>query len=431
MNRRSALAVLVIAVLLATVLWFVNREDDSRFRPSGTAAVIPEASLDFDAYVQQSRSRIRAALATNFFNRDPWPFGEAYPLEQVVNMRAPYELVGEGNDCDNVPRTGFLLLHGLTDSPYLLKPLARDLAARYPCALVRGLLTPGHGTVPGDLLTAGLKDWRQAVAWGIDGFDGVVDKLYVLGYSNGSALVLDYLNTHATPPAMAGVILLSPGLEARNSLTRYAPYLQYVLPWSGREAERDAVKYESLPTHAAAEFYRLTREVTQTDFKPLSVPVMMVMSGDDTTVVPETALDFFCSKVQARRLALWYHSVAGNEPPTRQCAGLEVAEENFAASNVVSLSHVGISMPPDDPHYGARGNYVHCLAYDDTPQLLAQCLNDAAQSVYGELSLRDGTGLYRGKTLRRATFNPDYAGMLGRIICFIDARCGEEPEHDL
>ena len=72
----------------------------------------------------------------------------------VVEDRAPFELVPERGRCprgaDGRHARAALLLHDLGGTPYEMRDIARAFAA--DCYLVRAVLLPGHGTVPGDLL---------------------------------------------------------------------------------------------------------------------------------------------------------------------------------------------------------------------------------------------------------------------------------------
>ena len=417
---------LTLAMLLLLILGYVFRPGqlDPRFYPSDSPAVIPDASLGFTDYVMNNRARVREALTKYNFTKETWPFGTAYPLERVVDMRAPYQIEPTGSDCSNQSTQGFLLIHGLSDSPWLLRSVAQTLSEQFSCALIRGLLSPGHGTVPGDLKTVRREDWAATVAWGVDSFADLADELYIVGYSNGAPLALQYLDQHRESKRITGLILLSPGLEVRDKLAPLSPYVGLLRPWVARHEDRDAAKYESFPMHAVAEFYRLTQSVTDAAFRPLDVPVMMVMSGNDTTVNPQAALDFFCSRVSGRRLGIWYESPPSDSAPPQTCSGLETHRLQNDDPRFVSYSHVAIAIPPDDPHYGKDGNYANCLAYAVGSENRDSCVQDPAATVYGENDLIDENGLYQGKLLRRASYNPDFDAMMEQVRCFILGTCG-------
>ncbi|NOZ87746.1 MAG: alpha/beta fold hydrolase [Deltaproteobacteria bacterium] len=71
----------------------------------------------------------------------------------IIRGAKPYEL-GTGNQA-------VLLVHGLTGTPFEMRPLAEHLAEKgYFC---RGMLLPGHGTTPKDLDKRKWSDWFRAV----------------------------------------------------------------------------------------------------------------------------------------------------------------------------------------------------------------------------------------------------------------------------
>ena len=59
------------------------------------------------------------------------------------------------------PLAGVLLLHGLSDSPYSMRPLGEALHRRG--AMVLGLRIPGHGTAPSGLVETRWQDMAAAV----------------------------------------------------------------------------------------------------------------------------------------------------------------------------------------------------------------------------------------------------------------------------
>ena len=416
---------LVALVLFPLYLFGVIPILDSRFQPSASPAYQPVAGDSFNHYIEQNRRRIRSALETHFYSKVEWPFGPGYPIEKVVQMRSPFELPPDQSQCGpaaDSPRKGFLLVHGLTDSPYLLSEFAGSLKLKFPCSTVRSVLVPGHGTVPGDLLNVRLEDWQQTVAFGVESFESQVDDLYMVGYSNGAPLAIDYLQENPHDTLISGFILLSPGLEAAQSSISMAPWLKYLLRWVSRGEDTDAVKYDSMPTNAAALFYQVTNQVSNS--QPLERPVFMALSGDDTTVNPDFSVEFFCSRVNSgKRKLIWYRSQATGSTPAETCDGVEIVDVALSEPRFISHSHVSISMPAANDHYGLDGNYAACSAYLDDQQTYSDCRDDNANTLYGENTLRDDNRLYQGKLVRRATFNPYYDEMVDAVSCFVDDNC--------
>ncbi len=72
-------------------------------------------------------------------------------------------------------RGGALLIHGLSDSPYSLRPLAEVLRRHGFYAL--SLRMPGHGTTPAALTRADREDWLAAVRLGARHVRGRIENL--------------------------------------------------------------------------------------------------------------------------------------------------------------------------------------------------------------------------------------------------------------
>lgn len=410
------LASILCLCLSATTL---SAAESPLYQASGLEATIPNGQSSFRSYVLANETRIRQVLQNDYFALRDAPFGPGYDIDTVLAMRAPYEIrpprscVGAGQD------TGFLLIHGLTDSPYLLHDIAASLLAEYPCALLRGLLLPGHSTVPGDTLVMRHEDWMETTEYGVNSFRDEVDALYMVGFSTGTTLSLRYADTHRDDALLKGLIMLSPAVAANSSVAFLAPYLRWVKDWLSQHAEEDAARYESFSVNAGAQFYELSKELSDPDFRPLAVPVFMAGSADDSTVNMEAARAFFCTKAPSgQRSMLWYQAQATAVAPQGVCEGLRVLAAESTAHRVVNLAHTSLTMSPDNRHYGLHGRYRICLHYGVDTEDYRQCRDDDAQTVYGETGLASD-GRYEGKLVRRGSFNPHYAQMFAAIVDFI------------
>jgi len=427
--NKKALFYVLLSVLFIGLSGYMHGYNpllDNRLLPYD-GVHMPAPTEEFSEYVAHNRALIRAALVDLGYGSDRAANLTPYTLEELVDMRAPFELSEAGATCISSQAgagKGFLLIHGLSDSPYLLRSVAQSLSEAFPCALIRSLLTPGHGTVPGALLTVDRADWQQITTYGVNSFRQQVDELYVVGYSNGAALILDYLDNNRTEDLVQGLVFLSPGLRAINPQIVLAPYVKYFLHWVSRGEDTDAVKYESFATNAAAEFHLLTRRLLSESFSAIETPTLMVVSGDDSTIDAATTVDFFCDRIQSsRKTLLWYRSPVTETSPARNCSGIEVLNVESDLDRFVSHSHVSISIPVTDPHYGLDSNYSQCLGYNEDPALFTACLEDDDNTVYAEYTVRDSNGLYENKLVRRATFNPLYPEMITRISCFVNVEC--------
>lgn len=423
--KRLLLTLVVLAIAGIAVLILMQPDFPPRLHHSDSPAYIPQPGDSFATYLGENRRRIRQALADYYFKPGQSPFLGRYSLDEVAAMRAPYEM-SPADDCEQqVPgdRHGVLLIHGLTDSPYLTRHLAARLRQDFPCALIRGLLTPGHGTIPGDLRAVDRQDWRQAVDFGVDSFAAEVDALTLVGYSNGSTLALDYLNRHPGQALIERLVLVVPALGAEADSIWLTPYLRLVRPWLSQLPDADAVKYESSSTHAIAEFYRLTNEVRSGTRGELPVPVLMLVSGDDTTVDRQLTLQYFCDHANTTSSRLLWFAGSGDAPLSAPCAGIEVIDFDVDDPRFISYSHVALMIPPDDPHYGRDGNYPVCLNYLADSDRFSRCLESAPETVYVDAGRADATGLYDGRLVRRPTFNPRFYRLHESVRCFIAPDC--------
>lgn len=112
------------------------------------------------------------------------------------------------------PRGAVVLLHGLTDSPYSVRHLARDYQQHGFVAVVPRL--PGHGTAPGALTDVDWERWLAATRLAVreaTRLAGDNVPLHLVGYSNGGALAMKYALDALDTPALRKpqqLILLSP-----------------------------------------------------------------------------------------------------------------------------------------------------------------------------------------------------------------------------
>ena len=171
----------------------------------------------------------------------------------------------------DAPEVGVLLLHGMSDSPYSLRNFGQRLNAED--AWVIGLRLPGHGTAPSGLVRVRLEDMNAAVLLAVHRLRDKVGErpLYLVGYSNGGALAVNYaLLSLENPslPQISGLVLISPSIRITplaamgNWQAKLGRLLRLSkLEWNAILPEYDPFKYNSFAVNAGDQVYRLTTEI--------------------------------------------------------------------------------------------------------------------------------------------------------------------------
>ncbi len=311
---------------------------------------------------------------------------------------------------------GALLLHGLSDSPYSLHAVAEHLQSKG--VLCVGLRLPGHGGVPGGLTSVRMEDWRAAVRMAARAVSRELDPsqhLILVGYSNGSALALDYtldaINDEGLP-APRSLVFFSPAFAVDRiaALARWQRLFSGLprmekLAWTAVLPEYDPFKFNSFPLRAGEEIYRLTTDIER-KLQRLErdgrlgclPPVLSFQSVVDATVPAKVSLPRLYRRLEANgsRLVLfdvdredrsaafltpeanrvlteaenggpWSFDIAivTNQSTQSDQVELRTVRAGSPAAEfeiddlgmewprgVYSLSHVALPFPPDDPIYG-------------------------------------------------------------------------------
>ena len=380
----------------------------------------------------------------NRFNKGSWVDPTSYP----VNWNRTIELT------TSKPRAGYLLLHGLSDSPYSLHTLAEKLHSQK--GWVVSLRLPGHGTAPSGLLRTKWTDFKAAVriaAWHLREKIGPHVPLYIVGYSNGAALALEYTlaGLEGEPlPMPAGLVLISPAVGV-SSLAALAPWqrrLSYLpglhnLAWISIQPEFDPYKYNSFTLNAAEQIYYLTKDIARRinrldhgegvkNFPPIlaftsvvdsTVPVdalvdtlflrlapnkhRLVAYGVNReantasllTVNPIKSSDVLLSRKLPFDLVILTNANANSKRLVQRIKLTDTEKIRTVTTNlswpegVYSLSHVALPFAPDDPIYGDVRTNV------------------GAGASLGNIVLRGEQGVLQvpARQLMRLRYNPFYA----------------------
>ncbi len=371
------------------------------------------------------------------------------------NYNRTYELAAES------PKGGVLLLHGMSDSPYSLRAVGASLhGAGFH---VLNLRLPGHGTAPSALTRARWEDFAAATVLAMAHLQEATGggPIHMVGFSNGAPIALNYAldsiqnESLATP---ASLILIAPaiGVSAAAGAAGVKNSLGQVpgatgLRYTQIRPEFDPFRYGSFPTNGATQTHRLTRrvasgisELQRSGRGDLMPPILVIKSAVDSTVSNDAVIDRLLGRLpdngnefilfDVNRLAVNSSVIVDDPGPfARRLAGdatfpfavtLVSNESPESASviawyrpanasdfsrptplnnpwprGVVSLSHIALPFPPDDPLYGT-------VAPDD------------GRLYLGAVSLSGERGFLRvpDNWFTRQRFNPFYAYMEERII---------------
>lgn len=220
-----------------------------------------------------------------------------YPPSFATNWNRSYIL----NDLEK-PAGAVVFLHGLTDSPYSLRHIARSYNQHGFVSI--GIRMPAHGTVPAALTSVEWQDWMAATRLAVreaKKLAGPSAPLHLVGFSNGGALAVKYALEAIEDPNLARpdrIVLISPMI----GITRFARFAGFaawpaVLPtfaksaWLGIVPEFNPFKFNSFPVNGARQSHRLTMalqeqilRLAQTDRLGELAPILTFQSVIDYTV---------------------------------------------------------------------------------------------------------------------------------------------------
>lgn len=334
----------------------------------------------------------------------------AEPQHRRPNWNRSFELLADK------PVGGVLLLHGMSDSPYSLRALGEVLNKnRY---WVIGPRLPGHGTAPSGLKSITWEEMAAVVGLGIRHLAAKVGNkpIHIIGYSTGAPLALNFALDALegkVSPLPASLVLISPaiGIHPMAGLAGFKNGLAKIpglgrLAWVSIQPEFDPYKYNSFTTNAGAQVHRVTRSVANRIANQAQAgklekfpPTLVFKSTIDATVSTDAVVDrllkplgssshelvlFDINRVAASGPLLnsdpgpltnrlmadgtlpFALTVITNQDPKRLQVlarrkipfSTDVSEtvplEMAWPPGVISLSHVALPFPPDDPLYGQQ-----------------------------------------------------------------------------
>ena len=382
----------------------------------------------------------------------------ADPLRWPTNWNRSFELSAPD------ARVGVLALHGMSDSPYSMRSIGQKLHASG--AWVVGLRIPGHGTAPSGLLKTKWEDMDAAVRLAMKHLQEKLPgkPIYIVGYSNGGALAVQYaletLNDGSLPKA-AGLVLMSPeiGITPVAALAVWQSRLGHVLglkklAWNSVLPEYEPFKYGSFALNAAVQARRLTVEIRKRLEKAAEAggldefpPVLAFQSAVDATVAASALVEVLFNSLPENRhemvlfdlnrtaeveallstdlssahnaitsnkaRSFTYTLITNHDERTQEVVSKiwpigsgdpQVADLGLSwPHRVFSLSHVALPFPESDPVYGGPNA-------DESPGI-----------AVGDVTLRGERGVLQVPmgALMRLRWNPFYPYIERRAVEFV------------
>ncbi len=200
-----------------------------------------------------------------------------------------------------------LCLHGLTGTPYEIRPVAEAIAARGIRA--RGPLLPGHCKTPEALALLSYQHWVACVRDEYSRLRASHERVFVVGLSLGGLLCLE-LAACAEPDAIA---VIGAPLRLKPPIPQLIPVAKYVMPMlekrEGSDIRDPAARarhpgYPRMPLASIHELIRLQRVVAPALCR-IQAPVLVAHGRHDRTADPRDAQRIHDGIPSQQKTLLW------------------------------------------------------------------------------------------------------------------------------
>jgi carboxylesterase len=233
---------------------------------------------------------------------------------------------------------GCLLVHGFTGSPKEMRWMGEYLSQQGYTVL--GIRLAAHATHPEDMLRARWQDWFACVEDGWHMISKLCQHTFLAGLSMGGALCL---LAGAQLPA-AGVIAMSTPYDIpKDPRLPYIKVLHWLQPsvakgppdWHNPQAALDHVDYPYYPTRSIIELRLLLAEMRANLYR-VKIPVLLVHSRQDNSVLPDNMLAIYNALGTERKSMLWVDD--SNHVITREPERLKIfqAAQDFIQQTVLN-----------------------------------------------------------------------------------------------
>jgi carboxylesterase len=191
-------------------------------------------------------------------------------------------------DLPGAGQAGALCLHGLTGTPYEVRPLGEALARAGIRAL--GPALPGHNETPARLAAVRWQDWLDSARAHLRELREQHDLVFVVGLSMGGLLALAL----AAEEPLGALVVVGTPLRLRQPIPLLVPLAKHVRPFvakSGGSDIRDPAararhpSYPVMPLAAVHQLVRLQRRV-RAALPAVTAPLLVAHGAHDRTADP-------------------------------------------------------------------------------------------------------------------------------------------------
>ena len=352
-----------------------------------------------DSYLEAARQRVEQGRTDLDGRQDAW----------IIEGNSPFILKPESGER---PANAVIMVHGLTDSPFAVRDMARFFQQHGFYVLAMQL--PGHGTRPGDLLSMRWHDWVRSYQRLLELVQCEADTIYAFGFSAGATLSLYQALLN---PVIKGLFLFAPALSVTPLARSMAPLSRLGrhwrrFAWFDIQPDSDCFKYESLTNRAIAEVYAMVQTVRQlSSISDRPLPLFVAASERDATLNSSATLNWFSRQTGPRRL-LYYTTGHPRVPDHVKCL-----PARFPDRRIQSFAHTSLIQSPTNPHYGVHGTQRFCTHYYRLDPMKYERCKAGQEDCLGEMFDENDNC----RVIRRLTYNPLFEEMLGELREFMQA----------
>ncbi len=210
-------------------------------------------------------------------------------------------------------RTGCLLVHGFTGTPYEMRGLGEFLHQQLGCT-VFGPVLAGHSTSPEEMACTTWQDWYGTVRAAYDQLRNRCDRVFAIGLSLGGSLVLHLAAELSEQPeaALRGIVAVAAPAYIKHPLIfwfRNLPILFRLVPYIGKNPADDDTQdptvranhpsYDRTPTLCARSLILDFLPRVAQELASIQVPTLLLQSRGDKTI-PADSMPFIYSRLGSK-----------------------------------------------------------------------------------------------------------------------------------